>query len=70
MPDRLNIALAQLNPVLGDIPGNLARARAARSRRQAHSTATRSATPPRVAPVPVSTRSAPPGADMPVQKVC
>ena len=30
MTDRLSIALAQLNPVMGDIPGNLARARAAR----------------------------------------
>ena len=29
-PDRLTIALAQLNPVMGDIPGNIARARAAR----------------------------------------
>jgi NAD+ synthase len=28
-PDRLAIALAQLNPVMGDIPGNLSRARAA-----------------------------------------
>jgi NAD+ synthase len=31
MTDRLIIALAQLNPVMGDIPGNLARARAARA---------------------------------------
>jgi len=31
MSDRLIIALAQLNPVMGDIPGNLARARAARA---------------------------------------
>jgi NAD+ synthase len=31
MTDRLTIALAQLNPVMGDIPGNLARARAARA---------------------------------------
>src|SRR6185503_15746821 len=30
MPDRFRIALAQLNPVMGDIAGNLARARAAR----------------------------------------
>ncbi len=30
MTDRLRIALAQLNPVVGDITGNLARARAAR----------------------------------------
>src|SRR5437660_11364498 len=30
MPDRYRIALAQLNPVMGDIAGNLARARAAR----------------------------------------
>src|ERR1041385_4590552 len=29
-PDRLLIALAQLNPVMGDIAGNLKRARAAR----------------------------------------
>src|ERR1700712_5967003 len=29
MTDRLRIALAQLNPVMGDITGNLARARAA-----------------------------------------
>ena len=29
MTDRFRIALAQLNPVMGDIPGNLARARAA-----------------------------------------
>ena len=34
MPDHLSIALAQLNPVMGDISGNLARARAARA--QAH----------------------------------
>ena len=31
MTDRLTIALAQLNPVMGDIPGNLAKARAART---------------------------------------
>ncbi len=31
MTDRLTIALAQLNPILGDIPGNLAKARAARA---------------------------------------
>jgi NAD+ synthase len=31
MTDRLTIALAQLNPVMGDIPGNLAKARAARA---------------------------------------
>ena len=31
MTDRLAIALAQLNPTMGDIPGNLARARAARA---------------------------------------
>ena len=31
MPDRFRIALGQLNPVMGDIAGNLARARAARS---------------------------------------
>src|SRR6185369_7315101 len=31
MPDRFRIALAQLNPVMGDIAGNLARARAART---------------------------------------
>ena len=31
MSDRLRIALAQLNPVMGDIAGNLARARAARA---------------------------------------
>ena len=30
--DRLSIALAQLNPVMGDIPGNLAKAREARAR--------------------------------------
>src|ERR1041385_3021807 len=30
MLDRFRIALAQLNPVIGDITGNLARARAAR----------------------------------------
>ena len=34
-PDTFAIALAQLNPVLGDIPGNLARARAARAEAQA-----------------------------------
>jgi NAD+ synthase len=32
MVDRFRIALAQLNPVMGDIAGNLARARAARAR--------------------------------------
>jgi NAD+ synthase len=32
MTDRFRIALAQLNPVMGDIAGNLARARAARAR--------------------------------------
>ncbi len=32
MTDRLRIALAQLNPRVGDIPGNLAKARAARGR--------------------------------------
>src|SRR5262245_49457535 len=32
MSDRLAIALAQLNPVVGDISGNLARAREAHSR--------------------------------------
>ena len=32
MTDRYRIALAQLNPVMGDIAGNLARARAARAR--------------------------------------
>src|SRR3978361_138788 len=31
MTDRFRIALAQLNPVMGDIAGNLARARAART---------------------------------------
>src|SRR5262245_21200608 len=31
MTDTLTIALAQLNPVMGDIPGNLARARKARA---------------------------------------
>jgi len=31
MTDRLSIALAQLNPTMGDIPGNLAKARAARA---------------------------------------
>jgi NAD+ synthase len=31
MTDRIRIALAQLNPVMGDISGNLAKARAARS---------------------------------------
>ncbi len=35
MTDRLSIALAQLNPVMGDIPGNLRRARAARMTAQA-----------------------------------
>src|ERR1041385_5771146 len=30
-PDRLRIALTQLNPVMGDIAGNLKRARAARA---------------------------------------
>jgi NAD+ synthase len=32
MTDSLTIALAQLNPIMGDIPGNLARARAARAK--------------------------------------
>src|ERR1700759_3758175 len=32
MTDRFRIALAQLNPVMGDIAGNLARARAARAK--------------------------------------
>src|SRR3984957_20234401 len=32
MVDRFRIALAQLNPVMGDIAGNLKRARAARAR--------------------------------------
>jgi NAD+ synthase len=32
MKDRFAIALAQLNPVMGDIPGNLAKARAARAK--------------------------------------
>src|SRR5580658_4529991 len=31
MTDRFRIALAQLNPVMGDISGNLAKARAARA---------------------------------------
>src|ERR1700759_214088 len=31
MTDRIRIALAQLNPVMGDIAGNLAKARAARA---------------------------------------
>ena len=31
MPDTLSIAIAQLNPVVGDIAGNLAEARAARA---------------------------------------
>ena len=31
MTDRFRIALAQLNPVMGDIAGNLAKARAARA---------------------------------------
>src|SRR5215470_528802 len=31
MTDRLKIALAQLNPVMGDIPGNLARAQKVRA---------------------------------------
>ncbi len=35
MADRFRIALAQLNPVVGDIAGNLAMARAARARRLA-----------------------------------
>jgi NAD+ synthase len=35
MTDHLSIALAQLNPIMGDFPGNLARARAARSQAQA-----------------------------------
>src|SRR5258705_10559215 len=34
MLDRYRIALAQLNPVMGDIAGNLARARAARAQVQ------------------------------------
>ncbi len=34
MTDRIRIALAQLNPVMGDIAGNLARARAARAQAQ------------------------------------
>ena len=34
MTDRFRIALAQLNPVMGDIAGNLARARAARAQAQ------------------------------------
>ena len=34
MVDRFRIALAQLNPVMGDIAGNLARARAARAQAQ------------------------------------
>src|SRR5580698_2394734 len=34
MTDRFRIALAQLNPVMGDIAGNLARARAARAKAQ------------------------------------
>src|SRR5215469_2058848 len=32
MVDRIRIALAQLNPVMGDIAGNLAKARAARAK--------------------------------------
>src|SRR5688572_26815013 len=35
MSDRMAIALAQLNPVVGDIPGNLERARAAHDRARA-----------------------------------
>ena len=35
MTDHLSIALAQLNPVMGDIPGNIARARAARAKAHA-----------------------------------
>ncbi len=35
MSDRMAIALAQLNPVVGDIPGNLKRARAAHERARA-----------------------------------
>src|SRR6201990_1870573 len=31
MTDRFRIALAQLNPIMGDIPGNLRRAREARA---------------------------------------
>ena len=31
MVDRIRIALAQLNPVMGDIAGNLGKARAARA---------------------------------------
>ena len=34
-PDHLTIALAQLNPVMGDVPGNLARAKDARARAMA-----------------------------------
>jgi len=33
-PDSLSIALAQLNPVMGDFPGNLARARAGAAQQQ------------------------------------
>ena len=32
MTDRFRIALAQLNPLMGDIAGNLARARTARAK--------------------------------------
>ena len=32
MPDALTLALAQINPVVGDVPGNVARLRAARAR--------------------------------------
>jgi NAD+ synthase len=35
-PDTLRIAVAQLNPVMGDIPGNLGRARAARAEAARH----------------------------------
>ena len=35
MSDRMAIALAQLNPVMGDIAGNLKRARAAHERARA-----------------------------------
>jgi NH(3)-dependent NAD(+) synthetase (EC 6.3.1.5) len=31
MPDSLTLALAQINPVVGDVPGNIARIRAARA---------------------------------------
>jgi len=35
-PDTLRIAVAHLNPVMGDIAGNLARARAARAEAARH----------------------------------